>query len=47
MGITDDIAGDWQASLAALAQNQVVVIPGAVNLEMVRGALQRQLGSLQ
>jgi short-subunit dehydrogenase len=35
------------ASLAALAQNQVVVIPGAVNLEMVRGALQRQLGSLQ
>lgn len=35
------------ASLEALAQDQVVVVPGAVNIEMVRGGLQRQLESLQ
>ena len=35
------------ASLTALVQDQVVVIPGTVNREMVRQGLQRQLGSLQ
>lgn len=42
-----DAAPVVAASLAALAHNQVVVIPGAVNLEMVRGGLQQQLSSLQ